>query len=136
MIQTTAISPPKVSTGAVRNWLRAEGLAVLTLSLFLYWHSRSSWWLFVCLLLVPDLSMLFYLINPRAGSIAYNIVHNYVLPLGLVVLAICTDRNILLPFAWIWTAHIGMDRVLGYGLKYPTSFQDTHLGTIGNLRQS
>jgi hypothetical protein len=30
--------------------------------------------------------------------------------------------------AWlIWTAHIGFDRMLGYGLKYPTRFKDTHL---------
>ncbi len=31
-------------------------------------------------------------------------------------------------------AHIGMDRALGYGLKYPTSFQDTHLGRFGKRR--
>ena len=33
--------------------------------------------------------------------------------------------------AAIWTAHIAMDRALGYGLKLPTGFTDTHLGRIG-----
>jgi hypothetical protein len=33
--------------------------------------------------------------------------------------------------ATIWVAHIGFDRMLGYGLKYPTAFSDTHLGRIG-----
>ena len=28
-------------------------------------------------------------------------------------------------------AHVGMDRAAGYGLKLPTSFQDTHLGRMG-----
>jgi len=32
-----------------------------------------------------------------------------------------------IPYALIWLAHIGIDRALGYGLKYPTFFRDTHL---------
>jgi hypothetical protein len=38
------------------------------------------------------------------------------------------------PLATIGTilvAHSGMDRMMGYGLKLPSSFQDTHLGRIG-----
>jgi hypothetical protein len=30
-------------------------------------------------------------------------------------------------YVLIWTAHIAMDRALGYGLKYPTAFKSTHL---------
>jgi hypothetical protein len=33
--------------------------------------------------------------------------------------------------AIVWFAHIGLDRALGYGLKYADGFQHTHLGTIG-----
>jgi hypothetical protein len=119
-------------TGAVRTWLRAEGLSVLTLSVLLYWHSESSWWMFLGLLLTPDLAMLPYLLNPRVGGLSYNIVHSYLLPLGLATVAIAVYRVGMLPFLWIWTAHIGMDRVLGYGLKYSTSFARTHLGTLRN----
>jgi len=32
--------------------------------------------------------------------------------------------------ALIWAAHIGFDRFLGYGLKYPVAFRVTHLGSI------
>ena len=34
----------------------------------------------------------------------------------------------------ILVAHTGGDRLLGYGLKYPTSFQDTHLGVSDAAR--
>ena len=121
-------------TGAVRTWLKAEGLAVLVLSALFYWHTGSSWWMFIGLLLVPDLAMLPYLLNTKAGSLSYNIVHSYLLPLGMATVAIAIYRAGILPFLCIWTAHIGMDRFLGYGLKYPTSFGSTHLGLIGTDR--
>jgi hypothetical protein len=35
-----------------------------------------------------------------------------------------------LQIALIWLAHIGVDRMLGYGLKYPTGFKDTHLQRV------
>jgi hypothetical protein len=34
----------------------------------------------------------------------------------------------------IWASHIAFDRLVGYGLKYPTQFGDTHLGAIGRRR--
>jgi hypothetical protein len=124
------------AAGAVRAWLRLEGLAVLLLSVVFYWHSGRSWWMFLGLLLIPDLSMLPYLLNARAGSISYNIVHSYVLPLGLAAAALALGKAALLPYLAIWTAHISLDRLLGYGLKYPSGFGATHLGTIGKTPQS
>jgi hypothetical protein len=85
--------------------------------------------MFAGLLLTPDLSMLPYLLNARVGSISYNIVHSYLLPLGLATVVIAANRVGILLILFIWTAHIGMDRFLGYGLKYPTAFGDTHIGT-------
>jgi hypothetical protein len=89
-----------------------------------------SWWPFFALLLTPDLAMLFYLINPKWGAAGYNIVHSYFLPMGLAGIAAVLGASGTLPYIFIWTAHIGMDRVLGYGLKYPTSFGTTHLGEL------
>lgn len=120
--------------GAVRTWLKAEGLCVLILSVLLYWRSESSWWMFIALLLIPDLAMLPYLLNPKVGSLSYNIVHSYLLPLGMATVAIAIYRVGILPFLCIWTAHIGMDRFLGYGLKYSRSFGSTHLGALRNGR--
>ena len=38
---------------------------------------------------------------------------------------------VLLPPALIWINHIGVDRLLGYGLKYSDGFGWTHLGRLG-----
>ncbi len=35
--------------------------------------------------------------------------------------------SLFVSLALVWFAHIGFDRMVGYGLKYPTDFFDTHL---------
>jgi len=112
-------------------WLRAEGAAMLALSVLLYTRTGEGWLLFILLLLVPDLSMLGYLGGPRVGAIAYNVVHTYATPIVLAGLGVLTGSALVMALALIWTAHIGLDRMFGYGLKLPTGFQDTHLGRIG-----
>ena len=121
-------------TAALRPWLRAEGLAVLVASIVLYRHLGGGWGRFALLFLAPDLSFVGYLAGPRAGALAYNAVHSYVAPLALAVAGLALPSPPLVLLALIWTAHIGFDRLLGYGLKYPTAFQDTHLGPIGRHR--
>ncbi|MGO8717778.1 MAG: DUF4260 domain-containing protein [Acidobacteriaceae bacterium] len=122
-------------SGATRVWLRTEGLVVLALSVLLYWNFGARWWLFAALLLVPDLSMLGYVVGRRVGRLSYNIVHSYVLPLGVAIAAIATHSVRLLPLICIWTAHIGLDRLLGYGLKVSDRFGDTHLGKLGKRQE-
>ncbi len=75
--------------------------------------------------------MLAYLIGPRAGAAAYNLVHTYALALPLALTGFWLASPIALGLGLIWIAHIGMDRMFGYGLKYATGFHDTHLGRIG-----
>lgn len=116
--------------GPVRTWRKIEGLCVFALSILLYWRAGLSWWIFLGLFLTPDLAMLAYLINRGIGGACYNIVHSYVLPLALVMAAIALGQTGLLPYLYIWAAHIGLDRFLGYGLKYPTAFGRTHLGYL------
>jgi hypothetical protein len=107
--------------------LRLEGLALLAASALTYSHLNGNWWHFFLLLLVPDLSMLGYAFNVRVGAAVYNLAHTSALPLALAAAALLTHHDVALPYLLIWTAHLGMDRVLGYGLKFPTHFQDTHL---------
>ena len=107
--------------------LRVEGAVALAVSILLYSESHTSWILFAVLFLSPDLFMLGYLVNTRIGAAVYNFVHTLFAPGILIVIAMFTSRQQLLPFAFIWTAHIGLDRMLGSGLKYPTRFNDTHL---------
>jgi hypothetical protein len=115
-------------------WLRAEGAAVLLVSLLLYAKLGVGWLTFVLLLLVPDVAMLGYLSGPQVGAVIYNLAHNYVLPLVLAATGMLADSGVMLWLACIWTAHIGMDRLLGYGLKLRTGFTDTHLGRIGRQK--
>lgn len=120
--------------GAPRVILRIEGAALLACATAAYAWSGQSWWIFAVLLLAPDLSMLGYVAGPGAGAIAYNAVHTVTPPLiGLCVAAVL-GQNLIAGLALIWLAHIGLDRMLGYGLKYGRGFGDTHLGTIGGVR--
>jgi hypothetical protein len=129
-------SPAEVhrETGIAIPLLRAEGVAVLLLATALYAQHGIGWLLFVALFFVPDVAMLGYLRDARTGALLYNLAHNYAVPLLLAAGGLLTQRPVLVGVALIWVAHIGLDRMLGYGLKYPTAFQDTHLGRIGRAR--
>jgi hypothetical protein len=122
--------------GSVRSLLRLEGLAVAGLTFVLYARTGASWWLFAALWLVPDLSMLGYLYRPCWGARIYNAAHTYVLPSVLALFASVSRDATLLPIALIWINHIGIDRLLGYGLKYSNGFGWTHLGRLGKQQES
>ncbi|MGH9598657.1 MAG: DUF4260 domain-containing protein [Terracidiphilus sp.] len=115
--------------GSVRILLRLEGLAVAAVSAVLYARTGVSWWLFAALWLAPDLSMLGYLGGyPCRGARVYNAIHTYVVPAVLALSAYLLHADILLAIALIWANHIGVDRLLGFGLKYADGFGFTHLG--------
>jgi hypothetical protein len=114
--------------------LRLEGLALALVSVWLYAGIHESWWLFGALLLAPDLSILGYLAGPRFGAIVYNSVHSWIAPVVLFAIGWWANAGFLLPMAFALGAHIGFDRALGYGLKLPDSFKNTHLGRIGGSR--
>jgi hypothetical protein len=107
--------------------LRIEAGFELALSLIFYLAIHANWLLFIILLLAPDLAILGYLRGVRVGTICYNLVHTFVGPFLLIAYAFLGGASWLLPYALIWTSHIALDRMLGFGLKYPTGFRDTHL---------
>jgi hypothetical protein len=125
---------PGLSGSHVQMLLRLEGLAAAALSAVFYARTGASWWLFAALWLTPDLSMLGYLGGPKLGARIYNAIHSYVTPATLAVTALLLRSPALLPYALIWMNHIGVDRLLGYGLKYPAGFKWTHLGTLSGRR--
>lgn len=111
--------------------LRVEGLALLLLALLLYRELGASWWLFLALILLPDLGIAAYLAGPRIGAIVYNALHTTLLPAALFGAGFVTERGAAMAIALIWAAHIGMDRVLGFGLKYAgAAFRDSHLQRV------
>ena len=124
------LESPSVA-GGVRFTLRAEGLMLLAVAVTLYVRGGYSGPLFAALFLVPDLSFLGYLAGPRAGALAYNTAHSSIGPFGLAIMA-TVALPAAGPYALIWMAHIGVDRTLGYGLKYTAGFGYTHLGRVGS----
>ncbi|WP_109487298.1 DUF4260 domain-containing protein [Occallatibacter savannae] len=123
-------------TGSVAILLRLEGLVAAGASAVLYARTGASWWLFAGLWLAPDLSMLAYLKRPCLGARYYNVAHTYLLPGVLALLGWLLHAYALLPIALIWVNHIGVDRLLGYGLKYSDGFGFTHLGRLGKREAS
>ena len=115
----------------VRLLLRAEGAVALLLSLAAYSALGYSWWLFALTLLAPDLAMLGYLRDPATGALVYNLAHTYALALPLALAGFYLGSALAAAPGLIWIAHIGLDRMLGYGLKYSTAFGHTHLGVKG-----
>lgn len=110
--------------------LHLEGLAMLLVAVIGYAQLDYAWWQFFLFLPLPDVAIAFYALNPQIGSIAYNLVHSYTLPLILLAVSLQMTQPMLMAAALIWLAHIGMDRMVGYGLKYPTDFKDTHFSHI------
>lgn len=126
MTQTTGVkdwSVPKIV-------LRLEGLALLVGAVAAYASRDYSWLAFGLLLLSPDLSAVGYLANVRVGAMTYNLFHTYLMPGTLIGLSLVFGWVVGLQLGLIWLAHIGMDRLFGYGIKYPTEFKDTHLDRV------
>jgi hypothetical protein len=113
-----------------RLLLHAEGAAVAGAAVVLYFWADFPWWLLVVLALAPDLAMLGYLAGPRIGATAYDLAHTYVLPVALAAIGVLADADTAVQIGLIWLTHIGVDRALGYGLKYPSGFKDTHLQRV------
>ena len=110
--------------------LRLEGAALLGASAALYADGGWSWLAYALLFLAPDLSLLGYLGGPRLGAVAYDAAHFAATPAVLGVLGVIGGSDVLVQIGLVWLGHIGIDRLLGYGLKYPSAFRDTHLQKV------
>ena len=121
-------------TGVPRWVLRGEGLALLGLRTAVFARCDLSWWLYAILFLAPDIGLAGYWAGPRIGALTYNALHTLMAPAVLAGLGFVGESALMVGLAAIWAAHIGFDRMLGYGLKYATRFADTHLGPIGRSR--
>ncbi|QIE59459.1 DUF4260 domain-containing protein [Rasiella rasia] len=115
----------------MKTLLKLEEAALLVVGICCFAQLDYAWWWFLLLLLVPDVGMLGYLVNPRVGAFTYNLFHFRALAIGLMIFGYFYGNEIISLSGIMLFSHIALDRMLGYGLKYPDSFKNTHLGSIG-----
>ena len=113
-----------------RLLLHVEGAVIAVAAVALYFHLGYPWWLLLVLALAPDLSMVGYVAGPAVGAMAYDVAHTYTIPVALSLAGVFADAELAVQVGLIWAAHIGVDRAIGYGLKYRTGFSDTHLQRV------
>lgn len=116
--------------------LRGEAFAALVGGIAIWFANGGSLLWLVVFILLPDVSMIGYLANDRIGALTYNVVHNFIIAGALLGIGWSLGWRFGLLAGALLLAHVGMDRALGYGLKLPTGFHDTHLGRIGRGRGS
>ena len=133
---TQTIQPARTLDAQTRSWLRLEGLAAFVAGTAIYGAMGGDWIWFLPLLLVPDLSAVGYLFGARLGAFLYNLGHVWATGLAVLGAGIWLASPPLALAGALLIAHVGMDRMAGYGLKLQTGFHDTHLGAIGGRRRA
>ena len=115
----------------MKNIIKLEELAMLSLAIYLFTLLNIKWWLFAVFFLAPDLGMLGYLFNSRIGAFTYNLFHHKGIAIAVYLAGIFLSNEYFMFAGVILFAHSSFDRILGYGLKYSDNFKNTHLGVIG-----
>ena len=115
----------------MKTILKLEEFFCLCLAFYLFLALPYAWWWFFVLLLMPDISMVGYLMGPKIGAGLYNLVHHKGVGIALYIVGTYSHLPLLQLIGLILFGHSSMDRIFGYGLKYPDAFEHTHLGLIG-----
>lgn len=115
----------------MKTLLKLEDFAEFVLAIFVFSNLDFAWWWFPALILLPDLSMIGYVINNRVGAVSYNFVHHKGLGIIVGMLGFIYGQEVFVLAGVILFGHSAMDRMFGYGLKYSDDFKNTHLGKIG-----
>lgn len=115
----------------INRVLKLEEAGQFLLSIYLFSLLDYSWWVFPACLLIPDLSMIGYLSGPKTGARLYNLFHNKLLAILVLITGFWLSIPWLALTGVILLGHAAMDRALGYGLKLDEGFHHTHLGQIG-----
>lgn len=115
----------------MKNSLKLEELAQFVFGIYLFSNLDFEWWWFLVLILSPDISMFGYAFGNKIGAYLYNFFHHKAVAIAVYLSGIYFNNSIVELAGVILFAHSAMDRMFGFGLKFITSFNDTHLGKIG-----
>jgi Domain of unknown function (DUF4260) len=129
-IQAIPQTRPVRGDRVVRFWLHAEGVAAFVAGTLLFFSRGGEALFFLPLLLLPDVGLLGYLRNARIGAFTYDLIHNWAVGIAVLGVGIATSSDALWLTGAILIAHVGMDRAVGYGLKYAAGAKVTHLQRV------
>jgi len=115
----------------MKNLLRLEEFALFLFAVFFFTELNYPWWVFLVLFLAPDLGAIGYLGGSRVGATTYNLTHHKGIAIAFFLAGTLASNEALQLVGVIMLAHSSLDRVFGYGLKYPDSSDHTHLGWVG-----
>ncbi len=123
---------PRQGLSLPRALLHLEGAAVLLLATAAFFRLGYPWWWFLLLMIAPDFSLLALAAGPRVGAMVYNAVHTMIGPLALLGIGwwLGGVQSVTVAVALGWLAHIGMDRMVGYGLRYTDATKRSHFSGI------
>lgn len=116
--------------------IQMEELAMLGISMYALYVLKAEWWIYPLLILAPDISMLGYVAGNKTGAISYNLFHHKAIAIVLFLIGFINQNYPLEITGLILFGHSSMDRMLGYGLKYFTGFQFTHLAQTGRAKSN
>ncbi len=119
----------------MKNLIRLEEVTLFGFSIFLFNQTSFEWWWYLALILVPDLGMLGYVANPKVGAVTYNLTHHKGVAIIILITGYYLANQWLILTGIIMFGHSSLDRIFGYGLKYPDDFKNTHLGRLSEANR-
>lgn len=116
----------------MKRIIQIEELAMTAAAIYLIGQLdiTLSWWLYLLFFFSPDLGMLGYLVNARAGAVTYNLFHHRGIAIAVTALGIIATGQYIVLAGLLLFAHASLDRIFGFGLKHFTGFKHTHLGVM------
>ena len=101
----------------MKTLLKLEEIGLVLLAFYLFLALDYAWWWFPLLFLVPDISMIGFLINKKTGAAAYNFIHHKAMSIALYLLGSFTQMPVLQLAGLVMFAHSSLDRALGFELQ-------------------
>jgi Domain of unknown function (DUF4260) len=117
----------------MKNIIKLEEAAMFAASIYFLVQFNPAWWVYLILLLGPDISMLGYLGGNKTGALFYDLFHHKGVAIAIYFIGVFIKSDILLISGIVLFGHSSMDRMFGYGLKLNEGFKFTHLGRIGKI---
>jgi hypothetical protein len=105
----------------MKTLIKLEELTLVLLSFYLFLALDYAWWWFLILFFLPDISLLGYAINKKAGTVTYNCIHHKALAVILYLLGSFAQVPGLQAAGLVLFGHSSFDRLLGFELQQAPS---------------